>query len=74
MTLPTEMSLDVSQLKGSAKDALDAAESFYIKALGAKRTGTNPIGINGRFQRDPAWVNNYFQKNGFPPMGDAIQH
>lgn len=67
------MSLDASKVK-STKDALAAAEDFYIKALGAKRTGTNPGGINGRFERSPGWMNNYFQQNGFPPMSDPVAH
>jgi Pretoxin HINT domain len=66
------MKLDTSKLKGSTKDALAAAEDFYIKALGAKRT--NPSGLNARFERNPGWVNNYFQQNGFPPMGDPVAH
>jgi hypothetical protein len=67
------MSLDASKVK-STKDALSAAEDFYIKALGAKRTGSNPMGINGRFQRNSDWMNNYFQQNGFPPMSDPVPH
>jgi RHS repeat-associated protein len=68
------MSLDVSKVKGSVEDALDAAEDFYIKALGAKNNPLNPSGINGRFQHNPDWMNAYFEKYDFPPMGDPVAH
>jgi hypothetical protein len=45
---------------------------FYIKALGAKKTASNPVGINARIQRNSDWMNSYFQQNGFPPMGDPV--
>ena len=68
------MSLDVAKVKGSTSDALHAAEDFYIKALGAKRTSANATGLNSRFQRNSDWMNNYFNQNGFPPLGDPIAH
>lgn len=68
------LSPDVLKVKGSVNDALAAAEDFYIKALGAKGTSLNKTGLNGRFERNPEWVNNYFEQNGFPPLGDPVAH
>jgi predicted GIY-YIG superfamily endonuclease len=68
------MTLDTSKVASSTEDALDAAENFYIKALGAKKV--NKGGLNGRFQRSPpkGWENAYLSKYGFPPMGDPVAH
>jgi predicted GIY-YIG superfamily endonuclease len=68
------MTLDTSKVNSSTEDALDAAEGFYIKALGAKKV--NQGGLNGRFQRNPkkGWENAYLSKYGFPPMGDPVAH
>jgi hypothetical protein len=67
------MTLDTTKVKGSTKDALDAVENFYIKALGAKRVSG---GLNGRWQRNPetGWESAYLKQYGFPSMEDPVSH
>jgi len=63
------MSLDVSQIKSTEREALFAVEEFWIRALGARG-----LGLNKGTPMSQQKLADYIQKYGLPQLGPPVPH